>query len=677
MTEQEKRDIALIERGGRKHNMLMTLSLERRTEAVCRRAVEIAGENIRYVPRDMRTEKMCYTAVRSWDYALDYVPEKLKTPRMCRAAVEHYGPALLFVPQEHRTAALCKAAVKNDVWALPYVPDGIKTRKMCMDAVTKDGWVLEFVPQAMKTPQMCREALNAPLAKLREHRSVLQFIRYADVCLEGIRKYRQKGADMVGLLADIEPEVMDERIALYGVESDPACLMALPGRWKTEAVCEAAVRGDGIMLHDVPEHLRTKRMCEAAVLSSVHALPYVPEALHTPDLYREAMENDPAAIQYFKPELLTREICLDALARTDDLGLLRHIPYKEIHEQVLERCEGYSQTKHFLDSMNPDYMTPKLAEMIFTKEPELFCNIPEKFKDRELCETAVRYDGSYLRMVPEALKTPELCREAIRRSPYAIPFIPEAMKSPELYMDLVKENPLNLRGIPKNDRTYEMCKEAFDNTYGKDKTDYSVAGALTEPTLALQMVREQDDPRMIDFLMDVMPRKAISEEVALEAVRKNGEILPLVPENVITQQVGEVAVKNHPQAIQWVPREMRTADMCLRAECADPAMKVYVPEHIAQGDNIYSFRAEADDLIRRPLGYDDYKRLYAGEAAHVPDVQSPGGSMGPCRVYFDTQKRHFVVEQLDDQPPKQESRPAKTLHTLFKGKRKAGPKHSF
>ena len=138
-----------------------------------------------------------------------------------------------------------------------------------------------------------------------------------------------------------------------------------------------------------------------------------------------------------------------------DLRVLRYIPYKEIHEQLLERCEGYSRTKYFLDSMNPDYMTPKLAEMIFTKEPELFYNIPEKFKDKELCETAVRYDGSYLKMVPEALKTPELCMEAIRRSPYAIEFIPETMKSPEFYTDLVRKNPLNLRGIPEDDRTYE------------------------------------------------------------------------------------------------------------------------------------------------------------------------------------------------------------------------------
>ena len=98
MIEQEKRDITLLERGGQKHNMLMTLPLERRTEAVCRRAIEIDGENIRYVPRDMRTEKLCYTAVQSWDYALDYVPEELKTPSMCMAAVERYGPLSEVIP---------------------------------------------------------------------------------------------------------------------------------------------------------------------------------------------------------------------------------------------------------------------------------------------------------------------------------------------------------------------------------------------------------------------------------------------------------------------------------------------------------------------------------------------------------------------------------------------------
>lgn len=655
MTEQEKWDIALIEQGGRTHNMFMTLSLERRTEAVCRRAVEIDGENIRYVPRDMRTEKLCYTAVQNWDYALDYVPEELKTPSMCKAAVERYGPALLFVPEERRTEALCEAVVKNDAWALSSVPDRLKTEQMCMDAVAKDGWVLEFVPRAIKTPQMCREALNAPLAKFRENRSVLQFIPYADVCLEGIKKYWQEEADLVGLIADIEPDVMNERIALYGVQTDPSCLMALSDRWKTEAVCEAAVRSDGIMLHDVPEHLRTERMCEVAVSSSIHALQYVPEALHAPDLYREAMENDPAAIQYFKPELLTREMCLDALARTDDLGLLRHIPYKDIHEQLLERCEGYSQTKHFLDSMNPDHMTPKLAEMIFTKEPELFYNIPDKFKDKEMCKTAVRYDGSYLKMVPEVLKTPELCMEAIRRSPYAIPFIPDTMKSPELYMELVKEHPRNLYGIPEDDRTYEMCKEAFDNTFGKDKTDYSVAGALTEPSMILQIVKEQY-PETIEMLMVGICRKAISEEVALEAVRKNGQVLYLVPREAVTQQVGEAAVKNYPQSIRWISHSIRTADMCLYAVKSDSELDAYTPERIKCEDNIYTFARKMDEELRQPLSYDDSKRLYGGETIRLRNVATDIGTFADCEVRYDRKNESLTLRNLTRQ---ERTRPVK------------------
>lgn len=97
---------------------------------------------------------------------------------------------------------------------------------------------------------------------------------------------------------------------------------------------------------------------------------------------------------------------------------------KDYYLQALERCDGYTQTLNFLNSVPPEDMTLELAERIFVKEPELFYHIPDRFKDRELCDTAVRYDGSYLKYVPEAMKTWELCMKAIRRSPYAIAHLP-------------------------------------------------------------------------------------------------------------------------------------------------------------------------------------------------------------------------------------------------------------
>lgn len=50
----------------------------------------------------------------------------------------------------------------------------------------------------------------------------------------------------------------------------------------------------------------------------------------------------------------------------------------------------------------------------------------------------------------------------------------------------------------------------------------------------------------------------ITPKVALEAVRKNGEVLNSVPRHSITAEVAEAAVRNWPEAIQWVPRKLRT-----------------------------------------------------------------------------------------------------------------------
>lgn len=67
-----------------------------------------------------------------------------------------------------------------------------------------------------------------------------------------------------------------------------------------------------------------------------------------------------------------------------------------------------------------------------------------------------------------------------------------------------------------------MSREAFERTYGKDKTDFSVISALSDPALVLQVFREQDDPQQIHRLMSVLHlnRRLVTEEVALEAVRR-------------------------------------------------------------------------------------------------------------------------------------------------------------
>ncbi len=308
-----------------------------------------------------------------------------------------------------------------------------------------------------------------------------------------------------------------------------------------------------------------------------------------------ALERDPLAIRFFKPEQLTPEVCNRALARTDDLRVLRYIPFEEIHLKVLGfYCTNYDKTFDFLENMNPWFLTPRVAREIFALEPELFFRFPDYAKTEEMCRRAVGHDGSYLQYVPEKWKTPE------------------------------------------------------------DKTDFSVISALSDPALVLQVFREQDDPQKIHRLMSVLHlnRRLVTEEVALEAVRKDAGVLYDIPQTAITPLVADTAVRGDPRMIQWVPRELRTADLCLYAEAAHPELRVYVPDEIAKGRNIYSFHRQVDAKLRQPLEYEQYKTLYSGGAVRVNNVwTSVAGEIDCCEVRYDRKTEKLKLRIVE--PPRE------------------------
>lgn len=632
MTEQERIDIAYLDTGVYENpwreNLFETLPEDRKTAEVCRFAIKKSAFNI------------------------EFVPEAMKTPELCLAAAGHRGETLKFVPDRLKTPKMCRAAVDSNSYALYYVPEGLKTPELCMTAVKRNGLVLEAVPGELRTPQICRAALKA--VDSADYK-ILPYIPYPDICLEGLKKFGMSFVDKFEIFASIAPEVMTGELALHGVGMDASCLSLVPVELRTEAVCLRAVSGDGILLHEVPEELRTERVCEAAVSSNYLALEYVPKHLKTDRLCGMALERDPLAIRFFNPEQLTPEVCNRALARTDDLRVLRYIPFEEIHLKVLGfYCTNYDKTFDFLENMNPWFLTPRVAREIFALEPELFYNLPDHAKNEEMCRRAVGHDGSYLQYVPEKWKTPELCMEAIRRSPYAIAHLPESMKSPDLYMSLVRENPQNLKGVPREARTPEMSREAFERTYGKDKTDFSVISALSDPAQVLQVFREQDDPQKIHRLMSVLHlnRRLVTEEVALEAVRKDAGVLYDIPQTAITPLVADTAVRGDPRMIQWVPRELRTADLCLYAEATHPELRVYVPDEIAKGRNIYSFHRQVDAKLRQPLEYEQYKTLYSGGAVRVNNVwTSVAGEIDCCEVRYDRKTEKLKLRIVE--PPRE------------------------
>ncbi len=61
-----------------------------------------------------------------------------------------------------------------------------------------------------------------------------------------------------------------------------------------------------------------------------------------------ALSAIPWPSAFSTPEQLTPEVCNRALARTDDLRVLRYIPFEEIHLKVLGfYCTNYDKTFDF------------------------------------------------------------------------------------------------------------------------------------------------------------------------------------------------------------------------------------------------------------------------------------------------------------------------------------------
>ena len=258
-------------------------------------------------------------------------------------------------------------------------------------------------------------------------------------------------------------------------------------------------------------------------------------------------------------------------------------------------------------------------------------------------------DGMNLRYVPEALKTEELCRTAVRRCPYAIEYLPETMKNEAFYASMIEENPRILRGVPEAERTEALNRLAFERSYLRDPSDYSALGAITRPELLMRVLHEEQDPQKIDRLLNLIPRRMVSEEMAYEAIQKNSRCLHLLAPEIISKRIAERAVREDPQAIQWVPQHLRTPDMCLYAESSYLHLRIYVPEQVAKGDNIYTFHRRVDQTLRQPLDYAQYKILYTGGSVVVDDVTTRAGYAGCCRVTYDRKKDEFSFQQLTRQ----------------------------
>ena len=110
--------------------------------------VKKAGQMLEYIPENKRTNKICKIAVQQNGDALYYVPNDKKTDELCEIAVQQYGQALQYIPEDKKTNKICEIAVQRDGDILKYVPEDKKTDEISKMAIQNGGSnVLSFIPK--------------------------------------------------------------------------------------------------------------------------------------------------------------------------------------------------------------------------------------------------------------------------------------------------------------------------------------------------------------------------------------------------------------------------------------------------------------------------------------------------------------------------------------------------
>jgi hypothetical protein len=203
--------------------------------------------------------------------------------------------------------------------------------------------------------------------------------------------------------------------------------------------------------------------------------------------------------------------------------------------------------------------------------------IPEEFRTKERCESAIKQNGYNIKYVPKELRTKELCESAIKQNGYALGNIPEELRTPKLCELAVKQNGDALLYISYELRTPELCKVAVQN-YG--------------------------------YALNGVPKELRTKDMCELAVQQNGLALKYIPYELRTKELCELAVQQNGMALQFVSEEMRTKKICDIAIRQNIDAEQYVPEKHKVYTEIYKLKCEQNKKEILSINIEEYQKIF-------------------------------------------------------------------
>ena len=411
--------------------------------------------------------------------------------------------------------------------------------EICWTALRQNPAALSRVLPAARTPEMYRHVLGRigkPLFSPWDLREVPA--EYFDLWT------MVKAVHFCGLRW-IPESLRSADLCKIAVRERPSSLAHVPMALRSRALCRAAVEDDGMALEFVPEPLRTTDLCALAVGQNGLALQFVPKELRSPAICDAALQNDACALHWVPAQLKTYDICLQALERAADL---------DEEDDGTHGAADLNSVRHLLEAVPEKHRDRVMCETAL-RIPFCFCSVmlvpealrhvPPEFIDEEMSCKAVSAMPEMLACVPDQLCTAELCLEAVTRgrvyrsngASLVLRYVPHRLRTKGLCMAAVLNQPESLQFVPESLRDTVMYEQAVSRT---------------------------------GHVLAMVPEEERSEHLCILAIlSRTGGVLEHVPDCLKTVELCRLSCQHCGFEISSVPKDMLTPELCELAVHAD------------------------------------------------------------------------------------------------------------
>jgi hypothetical protein len=223
---------------------------------------------------------------------------------------------------------------------------------------------------------------------------------------------------------------------------------------------------------------------------------------------------------------------------------------------------------------------------------DMLYHIPYSMRTTEICKYIIGYMMNYntvrsifpiLQLIPNEILA-DVIKSILRNK--SLEVIPTKFKTPQICMEAVKINVRNLEHVPYKLRTEEICKIAFKQNVPKKLItgELCVNAVKGNPYIILnipeEMITEELCMTAVEgnpYIILNIPEEMITEELCMTAVKENPGIIKIIPKEMITEEICKISAKHKDNLLKFVPDKFKTEEICRLATHNNRSNIFYVP----------------------------------------------------------------------------------------------------